>query len=234
MLAGLCLSAVLQLLPRCCALCVTTASQLTRSRCTPCTATARQDPSLLRMLQVCQVLLPRVCSSCSPPFPVVTWQAGAAVLSVSGCFGVWGGLFTLPYSISTLPWRVLLEALVFPAPPAQNIISDWLHTIMHHIISSWILPQDLVLDASSSTYKICLLCALLRTCRECGSGRKWKAWAMWAVILQGCWEGKMFCTTARMACALHEVWHLYVQKWPVQVAETAEKFPSCFTKIAKW
>lgn len=234
MLVGLCLRAVLQLLPMCRALCVTTASQLMRSRCTPCTATASRDWSLARTLQVCQLLLPRVCSSSSPPFPVVSWQAGAAVLFLSG-YLVYGEICSLccvpsPRCPGECYWRLWYYQHLLH----RDIISDWLHTIIHHIISSWILPQDLVLDASSSTQKMCLLYALLRICRECGSGRKWKAWAMWAIVLQGSWEGRMFCTSPRMACALHEVWHLYVQKWPARVAETAEKFPSCFTKIAKW
>lgn len=62
MLAGLCLSAVLQLLTMCRARCVIKAFQLRRSSCMPCTATASWER---RTVQVCQVLLLCVCSLCS-------------------------------------------------------------------------------------------------------------------------------------------------------------------------
>ena len=72
MLAGLCLSAVLQLLTVCHARCVTRAFQLRRSSCMPCTAMASGERRLARTVQVCQALLLCVCSLCSSPFPV-TW-----------------------------------------------------------------------------------------------------------------------------------------------------------------
>lgn len=47
----------------------------------------------------------------------------------------------------------------------------------------------------------------------------------------GLLRGRMFCTTPSMACALHEVSYLYVQKWLVGVAEIAEKFPLVSLKL---
>lgn len=180
-LAGLRLRAVPQLLTVCRARCVTKAFQRRRSSCMPCTATASWERRLPRTVQVCQALLLCVCSLCSSPFPVTCRQ----VLQPCPSWDIWCvachvGRF-VHHLVPSLSWPgELPEVPVFPACPAQrHLVFDRLRNLSRYLslgkCMSRILPQDLALDALSSTHKTLLLCVLLRTCRESASGRKWQA-----------------------------------------------------------
>lgn len=131
-LGGPCLSAVLQLLIMYRALCVPKAFQLQRSSCTPCTATAVRERRLAGTLQVCHTWLLSVCSLYLSPFPVTCSQLLRSVpLGISGAWcGEVHSLCVLP---SPSPPGVLVEAPVFPAPPAQRyLLPDGLCNSSHY------------------------------------------------------------------------------------------------------
>lgn len=137
MLAGLCLSAVLQLLTVCRAHCVTKAFQLRRLSSMPCTATASWERRLARTVQVWGVLLLCVSSVCLSRFPVTCGQ----VLQCCPSQDIW-----------CMVWHVgrLVQSALFHLQASQEggiggscVSSSLLHRdifslvnfVIHHIIN---------------------------------------------------------------------------------------------------